>query len=313
MEHIITKYRKQSAYGIIVIGIFCLFSVVPVQAESDSTQILYGATEASIDYYTPQNIRAFADHLYTTKDFVRAVTEYERLLYTSNKTSSDLAIYRKIANCHTNMGNYHRAIYWLEALMKRATTDSIRMHYRLSISYAYFRSGSFDSSLHTLHSMNESSYEFPFIALKSAIFFHMNRSVDATSLISSFQKHPSSNASSCKLLTGWTEDYQAIEQKSPIGAGILSTLLPGLGKVYAGNIRDGFMSLSICSFSAWQSYDGFYRKGPRSTKGWLFSSLGALFYFGNIYGSVLEAKKFNRKNEMKFLDKIDFALETQVF
>lgn len=85
------------------------------------------------------------------------------------------------------------------------------------------------------------------------------------------------------------DESSAIPQKSPFVAGLLSGIVPGLGKVYTGHTVDGVLSfLTIASFG-YAAYDGFASDGSSSARGWIFGSLATGLYLGNIYGSALSA------------------------
>ncbi len=83
--------------------------------------------------------------------------------------------------------------------------------------------------------------------------------------------------------------------KSPFLAGTLSAVVPGLGKVYTENYGDALMAFLFTGINIWQAYRGFSKDGIKSVHGWIFASLGAAFYLGNIFGSVKAAKRHNQK------------------
>lgn len=85
------------------------------------------------------------------------------------------------------------------------------------------------------------------------------------------------------------------KRKSPFLAGALSTIIPGMGRVYSGDWKDGLVSLIFTAGMAFQSYRGFNKDGIKSTRGWIYGGIGTGFYLGNIYGSVKSAKNKNKK------------------
>jgi hypothetical protein len=87
-------------------------------------------------------------------------------------------------------------------------------------------------------------------------------------------------------------------------AGCLSALVPGAGKAYCGKWADGLNSLLIVGLAAWQAADGFDEDGARSAKGWVFGTVGAVFYLGNVYGSTIAADLYNRDALDGFLARI---------
>lgn len=85
------------------------------------------------------------------------------------------------------------------------------------------------------------------------------------------------------------------KRKSPFLAGALSIVIPGVGRVYSGDWKDGLVSLIFTAGMAFQSYRGFNKDGVRSVRGWIYGGIGTGFYLGNIYGSVKSAKNKNKK------------------
>ncbi|MBK8845758.1 MAG: hypothetical protein IPO27_03995 [Bacteroidetes bacterium] len=98
--------------------------------------------------------------------------------------------------------------------------------------------------------------------------------------------------------------------KSPAVAGILSSIVPGTGKIYAGKWKDGIFSLVFCGVFAFQAYRAFHISGIESPRGWIFASLGTGFYLGNIYGSYHAAKQKNQLINKKYRDEMDAVLDT---
>ncbi len=88
---------------------------------------------------------------------------------------------------------------------------------------------------------------------------------------------------------------QKQELKSPALAGILSTLLPGSGKFYSKNWKDGLISFVFISALSFNSYRNFNKHGVNNYRGWLNGGIATGFYLGNIYGSVKSAKDYNKK------------------
>ncbi len=74
---------------------------------------------------------------------------------------------------------------------------------------------------------------------------------------------------------------------------LLSSLLPGAGKVYCGEWKDGLFSFAMFGLSFWQAYAGFHKKGVKSIYGWINGGLALAFYSGNIYGSIKSVHKYN--------------------
>lgn len=101
------------------------------------------------------------------------------------------------------------------------------------------------------------------------------------------------------VLHAQAQAWQDSKRKSPVLAGALSAIFPGAGKVYAGRWKDGIVSFLFVGANAYSAYRGFKNGGINSPYGWIFGSLSAGFYFGNIYGATKAAKGHNASLESK--------------
>lgn len=92
-------------------------------------------------------------------------------------------------------------------------------------------------------------------------------------------------------------DIANLRHKSPGLAAGLSTIVPGSGKVYTGQWKDGLIATVMIGACAYQAYRGYQLDGVESVRLWAFAGFGTGFYLGNIYGSYRSAKKYNQKHE----------------
>lgn len=110
----------------------------------------------------------------------------------------------------------------------------------------------------------------------------------------------------------FAEFYQrkkALNQKSPGLALGLSAVVPGLGKVYAKDWKDGLVSLLFVATNAWQAYRGFNKDGIKSVYGWIFGTMAVGFYGSNLYGSWKSAQDYN----LRLNSELHHAIEEAVF
>jgi len=92
-------------------------------------------------------------------------------------------------------------------------------------------------------------------------------------------------------------EANGIKYKKPWLASGLSVFVPGLGKVYTGEWKDGILSFVSFGTSAWQTYRGFQKVGTKGVYPWVFAALGTGFYLGNIYGAGKSAQRVNKKKD----------------
>lgn len=83
------------------------------------------------------------------------------------------------------------------------------------------------------------------------------------------------------------------------------SLIPGMGKIYTKNTKDGLASLFVIGVTSFLAYRGFSQKGLESFPGWFYGSLGFGFYIGNLYGSYKSAKVYNSKFKKNLNNEIE--------
>lgn len=76
------------------------------------------------------------------------------------------------------------------------------------------------------------------------------------------------------------------KRRSPFVAGLLSTAVPGLGKIYAGKTGQGLTNFFVSGILGLSAYEQYRKVGLESPQFYIFASLFTAFYIGNIYGSV---------------------------
>jgi len=96
----------------------------------------------------------------------------------------------------------------------------------------------------------------------------------------------------------------SLPRKNPILAGLFSAVLPGTGKMYCKQYGDGLYSLTLIGVTGLLAWDGFRENGVRSIRGWLFGSAAGVFYAGNVYGSTIAARIYNRQLEADLLRRL---------
>ncbi len=85
--------------------------------------------------------------------------------------------------------------------------------------------------------------------------------------------------------------------KSPLVAGLLSTFVPGLGKIYSGHIGGGVSAFLIVTALGAVTFENFNKGGSQNPKTWIYGGAFAIAYSANIFGSVYSVKAY--RNEFK--------------
>ncbi|MDI6703450.1 MAG: tetratricopeptide repeat protein [bacterium] len=262
------------------------------------------------EYYSPENILRFAEHLYDEGDYLRAASEYQRYLFFSSE-DVDQIIY-KIGLCYRLCGRPQKAIDWFEKILNEHQESNLLGSAYYQIGYAYLLMGEYEESIlkmkEGLGRVKKKEEQVRFQHLIGLNYLKEKQWDNAYSLFDSLKEHDGLRESSLRLKR-YAEEGENLSYKSPLLAGLLSSLVPGAGKIYCGRIKDGLYSLFFIGTAGWLAYNGFKVDGENSLKGWLWGIGGGVLYAGNIYGSTIAAKVCNRNLEDELFAKIQIEID----
>lgn len=246
--------------------------------------------------HSPDNIKKFADHLFCTKDYLRAVFEYEDYL----KNNINDTVKFKLALSYQRLDEFNKA---------SAIFLSLSPEFNSQQEYfsTFLRAGDYNLLQEKYHSLDAGTkqdnsikqlylYSFLYDEKKLPPFDEYNSAFNSDEEIKSLY-----------------ELKNDPPYRSPAAAAIMSAIIPGAGKIYTGQYGDGitaFVVTGVLAYLSWANFDA-----GHDFRGWLFAGLGAFFYGGNIYGSAASAKIFNAgvkislDNELKlYIDKKNYFM-----
>lgn len=278
------------------------------------TLLSFASAEEPIKYYTPENVRKFADFLYEQGDFRRAADEYQRyLFYISEEVEESEQIRYKIALCYRFAGDSEKAIQNFETLLHLHPHSQFTSRTYYQIGATYFLVDQFEQSAQFLRE-----------ALPNITDTQQHAEAQQLIGLSYLMRKQWSKADGVfKTLQGsgiiavrekasayhhYAKNGAQLPTRSPILAAVFSAIVPGAGRLYTGGIGNAITSFVTIGVAGWQTYDGFRRDGISSVKGWTFATIGGIFYVGNIYGSVIAARVYNRHLEDEFLATLSVEL-----
>jgi len=263
-------------------------------------------------YFSPENILRFADHLYEEKDYVRAAAEYRRYLsYGDVPPSAAAPIYFKIGLCYRLAQDYPKSITAFQAVIEKFPRSEAAEGSYFQVAYGHFLGGRYDESLSFVDAFSlkvgSDEKRLKLAQLKGLNYLYQKNWQKAEDHLRSLNEKAAQSPLTAALKT-FAEEGKRLPRKSPFLAGVMSAVIPGTGKIYAGRTSDGLLSLLTIAVTGWQACEGFHEDGVRSVKGWIYGSLGAFFYLGNIYGSVATVRIFNEQSERKFLERVGVSV-----
>ena len=268
--------------------------------------LLNRASSEEMGYYNPENVLKFADYLYQTGDYLRAVGEYQRYLFYSPQ-DSDSTLY-KIGICHRLAGNTKKAIDSFQKIAAAGIESQIQLAASYQIAYSYFLSDQYENSIRyinqALDKTKEPDERGKFQILAAFNYLYQRRWYDSEHILESIVLEDENLNNTVSALRMSTQEAINLPHKKPALAGLFSTVVPGTGKMYCKQYGDGLYSLICVCGAGLLAWDGFRENGIRSISGWLFGSVSGIFYAGNVYGSIVAARIYNHRLETDLLRRL---------
>lgn len=247
------------------------------------------------DIYDLENSKKYANYLFQSQEYKLAAQEYERITFLD---SADQSAQLRLVKSYRLLNKPEPALRRLHLLfpLKDTMPSSFANEYtKLLISNGQLSSGKIFLNTNQKLANNEKDFYL------ATINMYQKNWEAAYNLLDD-----SLNGGIYYLrMKQLANDAMNFKYKKPWLSMSLSTIIPGLGKMYCGYWKDGLVSLLFVGMSAWQSYRGFSKNGINSVYGWIYGGVSLGFYIGNIYGSGKSANKYNHKHDHKLLHEVE--------
>jgi len=248
----------------------------------------------------------FADWLQRGGDYDRAITEYRRVLFYYTKSHYRKRAATSLLDCYYNAGQYLAAIHWGQELLGKniSSIDDSQLSFVLGCSY--FRLGNYPLSITYLSeaaSADTVAIKEKSVLLQGLACAYESNWKDAArsfAVISDYSEF-SEKARYCEELCSQAE---YLGRKRPTVAGLLA-IVPGLGYLYDGYPQTALSSFLVNGLCFWGTYEAF--RNDNLGVGSLLAILSFGWYSGNIYGSVISAKRKNIKLKNDLLARFDIG------
>ena len=258
--------------------------------------LLFGTNTVAQDIYNLQNSLEYAQNLYSSHEYELAAQEYERVLFLdSTNTKAKLRLIKSFRKTNQTEQAIQRTQKFFSD-MKTMPKGFANEYSKLLVSNQEYKAcRNFINQSRTLTERDKDFY------LAATNMFETDWE-KAHQLL-----NPDSNRQNPALirLQEINREAMSIDYKKPWLSAGLSTIVPGLGKVYSGSWKNGLVSLVFVGLSGWQAYRGFEQHGAKSAYGWIYGGIGLGFYLGNIFGSSKAANKYNFKQNQQIIDKVE--------
>ena len=278
-----------------VILSFLFFLIIPA-ISSSSEQTNDEKTEAS-------RLFNFAYQLLQEGDYYRAITEYKRFIsyYPQAPEIPDASI--GIANAYYKAEKYDDAIESYRDFLAKYPENKNFDEAVLNLADSFIKTKRTDSAIILLDEIEEkmpgSSLAEKLKILLGKNMLKEGRFDDAEKELGKV-KEKSGEKEEAEVLLESLKQMKGLELKSPLLAGLMSSVLPGAGQVYAGRKKDAIFSFLLNGLFTWGAVESFNR--DIYVAGAILSFFEFGWYTGNIYNAVSDTHKYNRKIQDDFLN-----------
>jgi len=241
-----------------------------------------------------EKILTFADYLFETKEYYRAITEYTRFLFFFPDDPLVKVIRLKIAYAYQKGEQWLDALRLFEFLWRDYADQEIGKEACFQSAETLRLQKKYQSAIERYRLFIET---FPEDERVNTAFFHLgciqlerNEWMEAAG---AFQKVKPDNQSFLEAgyLAEEAKKLPLLSLKNPALAGILSATIPGSGQMYAQRYRDGLTAFLVNGGFVWGIAEAYHEDQSSLGTILLFIELG--WYAGNIYSAINSTNKFN--------------------
>lgn len=255
------------------------------------------AQSSAENIFSVESRLKFGNHLFDEKDYLRAMNEFREYLKQNNNDTIRFKYAESLFRIkrYSEAADNFKGLFFSSPLADEARLSFFKAHFFLE-DYKSFRELTF----------NENYFSEKYAAHVNRLrlvshFFDNSILPDTNIFFSAFDDSNKSEIKKIYLMKRFPE------YKSPTKAALLSAAIPGLGKIYTGEIGDGitsFIATGVLTFLAVNNF-----KHDHTFRGWLFTGLAFGAYAGNIYGSAASAQIFNAGIRYNFDKDVRLYLE----
>lgn len=268
------------------------------------SQLFSQSKNESNIFYSLENRLKFGNYLFCQEDYLRANDEYAAYLEKSDNDTIQFKIGIGLARMKYFADS--RASY-KKLFNSQTLSDEAKFFYL----YTYYVVNKYDEFEKTANSILPNNYKYRVNYQKQQALAHLlvGYNFSEEDIVSPFEGQYKS------VVSDFYQRAKNPKYKSPVLAGVMSAIIPGSGKAYAGMVGDGITSFLLTGLFTFLAIDNFNKE--HDTKAWIFTGVAAFFYTGNIYGSVAAAQiynagvRFNFESDIKiFLGKTNYFIPT---
>jgi TolA-binding protein/TM2 domain-containing membrane protein YozV len=248
----------------------------------------------------------FANHLYQTGDYYRAITEYERFAFTyPDHPTVKLARYQ-IAMSYFMGQKWDQATDRFRSIFELNPNEETGKRSLFMLGEVYLAKKDY---LRAITVFKEYLSAYPDDDRRDAARIQIGRCQlwqgDWRLAEETFRSNGPDSPffSQSQGLAAGAREFPLIPKKNPILAGTLSAILPGAGQLYIGRTTDAVISFLLNGIFIWGAVESFHK--GNNVAGGILLAFESGWYLGNIYNATSGAYKYNRRAEGDYINQLE--------
>ena len=257
----------------------------------------------------PTRLYLFAEELYQTGQYYRALTEYQRFQsYYPNHEMSENVMF-KIGLCYFRGKKYKEGASAFEEMNSHYPGTTLGKEALLMAGECYRKQGFTMLAMERFGTLTENPIQeettVKAIYAMGLISAENNKLEEATEHFKRLEENPSYTAESKRLVED-VNKYKTSKRKNPTAAGILA-IVPGLGHLYCERSGDALVSFLVNGLFTWGAVESFNQN--QYVLGGILAFFELGWYVGNITSAVGSAHKYNRSQQKIFHDRLENTID----
>lgn len=261
--------------------------------------------------YSQNNTLGFLDNLLKEKDYFRAITVLKELRFDAINDSSRAKYEYMIGYSYYKSAKYENAIDYLTLVAEKQNMPlEMTSKSRTLLSLSYYGMKMYDYAFMELDNASAkdstsllSTFYKTLLHIERKQFSHSEHDL---ALIIAECKNPEIVQKSQKILE-IVKQRHTLPSKSPIFAGILSGIVPGLGQIYSQHYFDGAQAMGFVSILGYATYATYQynhltHRSHLSTA--IIGLIAGMFHVSNILGAVKTAEFRNSRINDEYLNEV---------
>ncbi len=267
--------------------------------------VLSAAAVGAQQGLTPENILSFADHLFDEGDYYRAITEYERFLFSFPQHPQARKAQYQIALSYFKGEKYLQAVQRFRSLAEQYPDEETGTKSLYMLAETYYQKRDYDQAIETFEKFLVSHpHDQQADAARIRKGWCYLRQGNWRDAADEFRKLPPDSPlhDQGEKLAEESAKYPGIDKKSPYLAGGLSAVLPGAGQLYDGRKTDALAAFLLNGTFIWATVEAYNHHNDVTAGILLFFESG--WYLGNVYNAISSAHKYNRQSEERYRERL---------